>query len=401
MFDITDIQQAFRAIFGKDPACLVRACGRINLIGEHTDYNDGFVLPGAIDRYLFFAAAKNHTSTCKIHALDIQESASFEINQLEKGAKLWLNYLMGIFQQFQLSGHAMEGIDVVFGGNLPIGAGVSSSAALECGFATSLNHLFQGNFSNPEIAQLAQRSSHNFVGIPCGIMDQFASVMGRADHFILLDCRSLDYRYVPCDLKDYQIVLLDSKVHHELASSEYPVRVAECRAGIAYLQAVDPSIKSLRDASLPLLESYKNKMEDKIYRRCRYVITENERLLQACDYLQKGEIKSLGQLLYQTHAGLRDDYAVSCPELDFLVDTAAGIEGVAGARLMGGGFGGCTINLVQKQAVQNFIETMLFVYKKQFGIQSEAYLYNIVDGTRVISSNDTNLDASSQMPDAR
>ncbi len=389
MFDITNIQQAFRAIFSEDPACLVRACGRINLIGEHTDYNEGFVLPGAIDGYLFFAAAKNNTNSCNIHALDIKENASFEINQLGKGTKLWLNYLMGIFQQFQLSGYAMEGINVVFGGNLPIGAGVSSSAALECGFAMSLNHLFQGNFSNVEIAQLAQRSSQNFVGIPCGIMDQFASVMGRANHFILLDCRSLDYRYIPCDLKDYQIVLLNSKVHHELASSEYPVRVAECQAGVTYLQTLHPHIKSLRDVSLPLLENHKNGIVDKIYRRCRYVVAEQERLMQACDYLQQGEIESLGQLLYQTHAGLRDDYEVSCPELNFLVDTAVGIEGVAGARLMGGGFGGCTINLVRKQAVQNFIETMLLVYKKRFGIQSEAYFYNIVDGTGVIHDIDS------------
>lgn len=363
---------------------MVYACGRINLIGEHTDYNEGFVLPAAVDKYIFYAIAENKTDDCNFYAADIQETATISLHHLAKSGQLWLNYLQGIIQQFQKAGKTVRGVDVVFGGNLPIGSGISSSAALECGFGWALNQSFAAGYSKSEIAEVAHHSSNEFIGVPTGIMDQFASVMGKANHFILLDCRSLAYRYIPANLQEYQIVLLDSKVKHELGSSEYPVRVAECKAGVKYLQQFDTNIKSLRDVTLSFLESYRAGLDDKIYRRCKYVVTENVRVLTACEYLEQGDINKLGQLMFETHAGLRYDYEVSCNEIDFLVDFAAKYEGVAGARIMGGGFGGCTINLVKKNQVNDFIEKAKLAYAQQFDIQLEILLVEISEGTDVI-----------------
>lgn len=384
MHNADSIKSFFAVKFGHNPTLLVRACGRINLIGEHTDYNDGFVLPAAIDKHLYFAMAENGTSECRFYAADIEETGTADLKRLVKDKRLWLNYLRGILQQFQLSGKEVRGVDVAFGGNLPIGAGVSSSAALECGFAFALNETFQTGFTRLELAKLAQHSSHQFLGIPCGIMDQFASLMGKAGHFMLLDCRSLEHRYVPGKLLDYQLVLLNSNVHHELASSAYGDRVAECRAGVAVLQKYFPDIKSLRDAGLPMLDAHRREMGEMVYRRCKYVVTEHLRTLQACEHLQNGEIDALGQLLFETHDGLSQDYEVSCPEIDFLVDIARSFDGVAGARVMGGGFGGCTINLVQKNMTYKFIHHAKVAYAQQFGIEATDILVNLSDGTNLL-----------------
>lgn len=382
--DAKNVLQIFDNQFNRKPTLMVRACGRINLIGEHTDYNEGFVLPAAIDRYLFYAIAENGTDVFNSYAADLNEQASTSLHDLKKIDQGWFNYLQGIIQQFQKAGKTVRGVDVVFGGNLPIGSGMSSSAALECGFGWALNQLFDADYTKKEIALVAHHSSNEFIGVPTGIMDQFASVMGKANHFILLDCRSLEYKYVLANLKNYQIVLINSNVHHELSSSEYPVRVAECKEGVAYLQQHDPNIKSLRDVSIAFLELHKAGLNDKIYRRCKYVVSENDRVLQACEYLQQGKIEELGQLMFETHAGLRDDYEVSCPEIDFLVDFAKGFEGVAGSRIMGGGFGGCTINLVEKESVNDFIEKIETAYNQQFNINSAHYLLHISDGTEEI-----------------
>lgn len=384
MHNADSIKRLFNAKFGQNPSLMVRACGRINLIGEHTDYNDGFVLPGAIDKHLYFAMAENDTAECRFYAADIGASGTADLEHLVKGKDLWLNYLRGILQQFQLSGKTVRGVDVAFGGNLPIGAGVSSSAALECGFAFALNELFDAGLTRLELAKLAQNSSHQFLSIPCGIMDQFASLMGKAGHFILLDCRTLEHRYVSAELLDYQLVLLNSNVHHELASSAYGERVAECRAGVAVLQKYFPDVKSLRDIELPMLDAHRREMGETVYRRCKYVVTEHLRTLQACDHLQHGEIDVLGQLLFETHEGLSQDYEVSCPEIDFLVDLAKSFEGVAGARVMGGGFGGCTINLVEKKAIDKFIHHAKVVYAQQFGIEATDILVNLSDGTNLL-----------------
>jgi galactokinase len=379
----TTLQQLFTNQFHQPPSLLVRACGRINLLGEHTDYNQGWVLPAAIDRYLWYAIAENGTDRCNFYAADLPETASTDLNHLQKTGRTWFDYLQGILQQFQLAGKTVRGVDVALGGNLPIGSGMSSSAALECGFGWALNGLFDAGYSKAEIADLAHHSSNRFMGIPTGIMDQFASVMGKARHFILLDCRSLQYQYIPADLQNYQIVLINSNVQHELGASEYPVRVAECRAGVQYLQQFDPNVKSLRDVTAAFLEQYKTGLNDTIYRRCKYVLTENERTLQAGACLQQGNIIELGKLMFETHAGLRDDYEVSCPEIDFLVEVARDFNGVAGARIMGGGFGGCTINLVKRDVVNDFVKKVESAYLHQFGIQAEHYLLHISDGTDV------------------
>ncbi|MCB9049917.1 MAG: galactokinase [Lewinellaceae bacterium] len=383
MHSLTDIVELYEERFDTHPL-LIRACGRINIIGEHTDYNDGFVLPAAVDKYLYFAIGENGTTDTHLYAADIKDSYSFSINQIEPCEKLWANYLMGIMKQMQGLGVPLEGVDCVFGGNLPIGSGLSSSAALECGFALGLKTLFQLEASLVELAQLAQRSSHQFVGIPCGIMDQFASLLGRAGQAIKLDCRSLAYEYIPLELGDCELVLLNTKVHHELASSEYPVRVRECREGVATVRKHYPEVESLRDVTLEMLDAHRGELPEVIYRRCAFVIRENARLEEAAVCLSEGKMERLGELLLLTHEGLRDEYEVSCPELDFLVGFAKDFDGVLGARLMGGGFGGCTINLVRKEAKEKFLKEVTKAYFRQFGIHSEYYFVRPVDGTMVV-----------------
>ena len=379
-----EVEKEFGRLFGGTPEVVVRAPGRVNLIGEHTDYNDGFVLPAAVDKYIYFAIGENGTEDCHLYAADIKQQHSFSINRIEPSEKLWANYLMGIMQQLQAPGIPMEGIDCVFGGNLPIGSGLSSSAALECGFAQGLNTLFQLEANLVELAQLAQRSSHQFVGIPCGIMDQFASLLGREGQAIKLDCRSLEYEYIPLDLGDCELALINTKVHHELASSEYPVRVRECREGVAVIQKHHSGVESLRDITLDMLEAHRSELSEVIYRRCAYVIRENARLEEAAVCLAEGNMERLGELLLLTHEGLRDEYGVSCPELDFLVDFARGFPGVLGARLMGGGFGGCTINLIRLEAREKFLKDITKAYYRQFGIHPEYYFVRPVDGTKVV-----------------
>ncbi len=374
---IARVQSAFEGRFSGQPQW-VRACGRINIIGEHTDYNDGYVLPSAIDKYLFFAVAENGTDECRFLACDIHEEYSARIGELTPGPKLWANYLMGIVLQFINDGKAVRGFDCAFGGNLPIGSGMSSSAALECGLAWSLNNLFDAGYSREALAKLAQRSSHTFVGIPCGIMDQFASLMGKERQLILLDCRSLEYAYIPFDTGNYRVVLLNSRVHHELASSAYVARVQECREAAAVA-----GVGSLRDLTPDQLKACRHQLSPVVYNRASYVVAENNRVMAACAALRNGDIMELGRLMFETHDGLRYLYEVSCPEIDLLVDFARSFEGVIGARVMGGGFGGCTINLVHKNRIQDFIDQAMAYYLLHTGIQPEAYLTESVDGTEL------------------
>jgi galactokinase len=338
-----------------------------------------------VDKHIFFALRKNKDRICRFVAHDIGEEAEVDLRNIERSDKLWVNYLAGILQQFQKDDAVVEGVDCAFGGDLPIGAGMSSSAALECGFAYGLNRLLTLRYSRINIAQLAQQSSHQFVGVQCGIMDQFTSLMGKKDNLILLDCESLDYEYIPFRLPGYRIVLLNSKVHHELSSSEYGLRVEECRRGVEILSKYYPTIDSLRDADLDKLEAHREELGDVVFRRCAYVVEENQRVLEACEMLREGAIEDLGQLMFQTHDGLRDQYEVSCPEIDFLVDLARDYKGVAGARVMGGGFGGSTINLVREETAGAFMESSLQAYREQFGIEGEGYVVDVVDGTGVVS----------------
>lgn len=381
-----DVLAKFREKFNGEPT-LIKANGRINLIGEHTDYNNGFVLPGAVDKYIFFAMAPNGSRTTNFYAADIDDSLSFSLDGFRPGEKLWANYLMGIFQQMQKDGHRLGGIDCVFGGTLPIGSGMSSSAAMECGMGFGLKTLFNLPYQRLELALLAQRSSHQFVGVPCGIMDQFTSMMGKANQLVLLDCRSMEYRYFPADLPGYQLVLLNSKVSHDLADGAYARRVNECKTGAAILKKHYSEVESLRDANLEMLQKHKAEFDPVVYRRCKYVVEEKERVMQVCELLKENKAEEIGRLLLQTHAGLRDDYEVSCKEIDWLVDYAARQDAVAGARVMGGGFGGCTINLVKMKAVDSFKSEALAAYQKATGIEGEAYTVGLDSGTEVFVMN--------------
>ncbi|WP_020539461.1 galactokinase [Lewinella cohaerens] len=380
MHNKESISRQFQALTTYAPALLLRAPGRINIIGEHTDYNQGLVLPGAIDRALYFAVRPNGTQQLRFWALDIEESAVVDLLEIKPGKSLWLNYLLGIAQQFSQRSHKLIGLDVVFGGNLPVGAGVSSSAALECGMAMSWNLLLKAGYSGPELAQLAKQSSHEFVGIPCGIMDQFASLNGVKDHAIMLDCRDLSFRKVPVAIEGCEWVLLNSKVSHNLAESAYVKRVEECAQGVAVLQQHFPEIKSLRDATPPQVEQLKEEFPGKVYQRCRYIVGEHYRTLAMIDALAAGDAKKVGQLLNLTQLGLAMDYEVSCPEIDFLFTQAFRHPGVYGARIMGGGFGGCTLNLVRKDARAAFVSEALAAYEAEFGKQGEELVVRLVDG---------------------
>lgn len=383
MNTLENIASAFRDKFSSQPL-LVQGCGRINIIGEHTDYNEGFVLPASINRYIYFAIAENGTNECHFHALDINDSYQFSLSDIKKSDKGWANYLMGILDQLQKENILLEGVDVVFGGNLPIGSGMSSSAALEAGFALGICSLFNLQKSRQELAQLAHRSSNNFLGIPSGIMDQFASLLGQRGQAIKLDCRSLQYEYVQLDLKDYELLLINTGVSHALANSAYKDRVRECREGAEAVAQKFEGIQSLRDVSLEQLEACREDMTAVVYQRCRYVIEENERLHQALHLLTNGEMEALGELLLRTHEGLSKEYEVSCRELDFLVELAKDHEGVAGARMMGGGFGGCTLNLVKKSAKEDFLKYAKKEYYRAFSVQAEHYELEIVDGTDIV-----------------
>lgn len=383
MHTLSTIKAAFCERFPTQPL-MVKACGRINIIGEHTDYNNGFVLPASIDRHLYFALAENGSDECHFHALDVGQEHHCSLSELKRSDNGWANYLMGILDQLQQEGIPLEGVDVVFGGNLPIGAGMSSSAALEAGFALGLSKLFGLNKARTELAQLARRSSNTFVGVPAGIMDQFASLLGRRNQAIKLDCRSLEFEYIPLDLGEYELLLIDTRVTHDLASGGYEDRVRECQAGLKAVQQRYPEVQSLRDISLAQLEASQAEMGETPFRRCRYVLEENERLAQAVDCLMTGRMEDLGQLLLRTHKGLSEEYEVSCRELDFLVELAEEHPDVAGARMMGGGFGGCTLNLVRKEAQAAFLEHAKKAYYRAFGIKAAHYELAVVDGTDLV-----------------
>jgi galactokinase len=383
--DIQEVRAIFESHF-KTPPVLVQGGGRINLIGEHTDYNEGYVLPASINRHIYFAIAENGTTDCHFIAANLEESYAFSLSKLEHSEYQWANYLIGIMDQLQKQGVMLEGINMVFGGNLPIGAGMSSSAALECGFAFGLCHIFQLEMSRVELAKLAQRSSHEFLGIPCGIMDQFASLLGQKEQAIKLDCRDLTFEYIPLLLGDYELLLVDTGISHDHASGAYKDRVAECQAGVAIISAHEAGITSLRDVTATHLEQYREELGPLLYKRCSYVVAENARLLAACQHLKGGNIKQLGALMFSTHDGLSKKYEVSCPELDFLVDFAAQHPAVAGARMMGGGFGGCTINLIEKSRKEAFIGAIRKAYDRKMGGSAVFYELTIEDGTKLADS---------------
>ena len=358
--------------------------GRINIIGEHTDYNDGFVLPAAIDKKVAFTLKKNGTSAeVKFTASDLNESHTFNLTHFQPLAKGWQNYVMGVVDEMQKLGGKIEGFEGAFSSNVPIGSGMSSSAALECSLAFGLNELFELGFDKWQLIKASQMAEHHFVGMKCGIMDQFASVMGKKDHAMLLDCRSLEYRYIPFDLQEYQLLLLNTNVSHTLTDSEYNTRREECEQGVEIIQKNQPEVQSLRDVSYESLLELKAEMPGHIFKRCRHIITENERVLNAEKALHTQSFQLLGKLLYASHDSLKNDYEVSCPELDFLVNQTQAKAYVLGSRMMGGGFGGCTINIIDKQHTSHFIEFIAGKYREQFGIDLTPYMVSIGDGAKL------------------
>lgn len=377
-----NIRQQFEGRFSKEPL-IISAPGRVNLIGEHTDYNEGYVLPGAIDKRIWVAIAKNGTDSVNVFAQDFNESYSFPLSDV-KATKGWTTYILGMTYHIQQKGKQLEGVDVWIDGNVPVGGGMSSSAALCSGYGFALNELFKLGFTRLDLAYLGQATEHTFAGVKVGIMDQFASLHGKKDHVIKLDCRSMEYEYIPFKFPDYKIVMVNSMVSHSLASSEYNVRRQQCEEGVAILKEFYPSIHSLRDVTIDQLDKHASNLSNVVYRRCRYVITEKDRLLSGCEMLKQGNLDSFGDLMYTTHQGLSKDYEVSCPELDFLASSARAIPEVAGTRMMGGGFGGCTINIVESHAVENFINKIKQLYNSKFQKEPDVYITQIEDGVMVI-----------------
>ncbi|GAB3324055.1 galactokinase [Larkinella ripae] len=378
---IERIKTVFYEEFGREPALLVRGPGRINLLGEHTDYNGGLVLPASIDKEIIFALAPRPDQTARMVAENVHQSFSCTLDRLESSPLGWPNYLLGVVDQLQKTGYRPGGFDLVFGGNIPSGAGLSSSAALECGLAFGLNKLFGLGLSTLEMVKLGQRAENLFVGVNCGIMDQFASMFGRDQSVIQLDCQSLHHEYFPFQTTDYALILCDTGVKHSLGDTEYNTRRQECETGVAILQHYRPDIRLLRDATTELIDAHRAEMPGKVYQRCRYVTEEIQRVREACQYLLKNDLAAFGQKMYETHHGLQHEYEVSCPELDFLVDQTRSDDAVLGARMMGGGFGGCTINLVKREAADAFVNRMRAVYQQQFNIELKCYPVRITDGT--------------------
>ncbi|PUZ24689.1 galactokinase [Chitinophaga costaii] len=379
---VQQVSQKFHALFGKTPL-IVSSPGRINLIGEHTDYNNGFVMPAAIDKRIVYGVQLNGTQTCTAHAVYKNETISFSLDQV-KPTPGWINYLLGVVYELQQRGYVVPGFDCVVDGDIPVGAGLSSSAAVEGGLVMALNELMGLGLSRIDMALIGQKAEHTFPGVLCGIMDQFANLHGRKDQVILLDCRSLEYQYFPFQFPDYKIVLCNTMVHHSLASSEYNVRRQQCEAGVSAIQALHPGVLSLRDATLEQLQAVREQVGEEVFQRCQFVIGEIARTQEAGPLLEKGNLPAFGKLMYETHEGLSRDYGVSSPELDLLVELARLRPEVAGARMMGGGFGGCTINLVQSAAVPGFVAYIADRYQQETGKKPEVYVTTIQDGTTVI-----------------
>ena len=374
------ILSAFQERFASTPV-VVRSPGRINLIGEHTDYSEGWVLPAAIDKEIVLVLAANQTETCNLISADLNEEISFSLKLPQRSASNWANYIIGVVQQFQSAGHAVGGFDCVFGGDIPIGAGLSSSAALECGVGYSLNEVFQLGLDKLSIVKFAQKAESEFVGVNCGIMDQFANMFGKEDHLIQLDCRTLNYEKIKVNFGAYGLILFNSNVKHELGNSEYNVRRTECEQGVDYLKKTHPNIRTLRDCDLSMITQLQNLENEVVYRRCRFVVEENQRVTNGCGDLLEGDLEAFGKKMYQSHHGLSQLYEVSCPELDTLVRLTEDIPEVAGSRMMGGGFGGCTLNLVRKEAISDLINHMELEYLRAVGKPTIPYQMHISDGT--------------------
>jgi len=378
--DLQAIKNKFSALFG-DEFSVYTSPGRVNLIGEHTDYNGGFVFPGAIDKGIYSCIRLNGTKTVRAYSIDKEEYCEFGLNEEDLPEQHWAKYLFGVCREIEKRGYTIGGFDTVFAGNVPIGAGMSSSAAVESTYAYALNELFNLGIDKFELARIGQMTEHHYVGVKCGIMDQFASLFGKAGNLMRLNCATMEFEYFPFDPKGYKVVLLDTLVKHSLASSAYNKRRESCENACAHIAAKYPEVKYLSDATQDMLDEVRPDISGEDYLRASYVIGEKQRVLDVCDALGKGDYETVGKCMYGTHFGMSKLYEVSCEELDYLNDLAKEC-GVTGSRVMGGGFGGCTINLVKEELYDNFIKTAKEKFNAKFGHEPKVYDVVISDGAR-------------------
>jgi galactokinase len=377
------IEQAFQKVYGTKPEVVARAPGRVNLIGEHTDYNDGFVLPAAIDRAITYAGRRRTDRRVRAYSNDFHASVEFSLDEIQKDAQhTWSNFLRGVSKFLEEDGHHLTGADIVFGGDVPREAGLSSSAAVEVGATTFWNKLLNLNLDPVYVVKLSRRAENQFVGVPCGIMDQFISALGRRNHALFLDCRDLSYRHVPLDV-DVKIVVCNSGVKRALAQSEYEVRLKQCRQAVTQIASTGLAVRSLRDVKMSDLEAARGELDEVAWRRARHVVSENQRVLEAVKALESGNLVQFGELMNESHHSLRDDYEVSCKELDTLVELARKQPGVLGARMTGAGFGGCTVNLVHTEAAEAFALAVAKGYQEAVGLKAEVYICQASDGALI------------------
>lgn len=377
------IEDVFQQMYGAPPEVVVRAPGRVNLIGEHTDYNDGFVLPAAIDRAISYAGRRRADRRVCVYSNDFKASVEFDLDDIQKASEhTWSNFLRGVSKFLEADGHRLTGADIAFGGDVPREAGLSSSAAVEVGAAAFWNKMLGLKLDPVYVVKLSRRTENEFVGVPCGIMDQFISALGRRDHALFLDCRDLTYRHVPLRA-DVKIVVCNSGVKRALAQSEYEVRLKQCREAVKRIAARGRAVKSLRDVQPSDIEAARGWLDNVLWRRAHHVVSENERTLEAVTVLQAGNLERFGELMNQSHESLREDYEVSSKELDVLVGLARQQSGVLGARMTGAGFGGCTVNLVRAEAAGNFAQAVAEGYKKVLGLKAEIYVCQASDGALI------------------
>ncbi len=367
-----------------NPELIIESPGRINLIGEHTDYNLGYVFPTAIEKHITLSFQKNGSKNeCNFFSKGADVGFQADLKEISRSSVPWENYLLGVLFEITKRSNQIRGFDCVLESNLPQGSGLSSSAALECGLAFGLNELFSLGLAKMDLVKLSQIAEHNYVGTQCGIMDQFASVMSETGHGILLDCNSLRYDLIPIQFEPYKIILLNTGVSHDLATSEYNVRKLECEEGVSVIRQTHANINSLRDVTSTVLMANKTKMREVVYKRCSFILQENARVLKMADALKLGDLKTAGELLYEAHSGISELYEVSCKESDFLVAFSKNYSGVLGARQTGGGFGGCTLNIVHRDLVAKFIHEASDAYQRQFGIDLTAFEVTPSTGTSI------------------
>src|ERR1700722_7854409 len=381
--NLPELEQRFEKIFGTRPR-ISRAPGRVNLIGEHTDYNDGFVMPAAVAFSVFVAFAARNDRRLLIHSEEFEDHLEFDLDHLpERRTGVWCDYVLGVAMMLRERGYALHGANLLVHGKVPIGAGLSSSAALEVAAALALMTLDEKQLPLPEVAKLCQQAENTFVGARVGIMDQFVSCMGKAGHALLLDCRSLEFQLVPL-ATDIELVVCNTMVKHELSASEYNTRRAECEEGVRYFAKWDPSIRALRDVSVDVLDRHERDLPATIWKRCCHVVRENQRTADAARALAAGDIDKMKDLMRESHQSLRDLYEVSCSELDIMVEAARSLPGFWGGRVAGGGFGGCTVNLVRREHAPQFATQIAERYRQATGIDPQIYRCAAEEGAQIL-----------------